>query len=184
MPASARIVSNMAGYLPSRSRIRCLTLQPASSRSITRLRAAWPTQAAVGCAVTPRTGIRRLACSITARMYIRAPVNVTVSMKSAASSAWAWERRKSVHVVAARSGAGSLPASCRICQTVDGATLIPSVSSSPCTLRYPQLPFSRASRSTKARIDHSVRGRPRRRGRAAGAATPRRGGVRAGHGAT
>src|SRR6266498_2812248 len=87
----------------------------------------------------PRTRIRRLACSITVRTYIRAPVSVTVSMKSAASSASAWERRKSAQVGAARSGAGSIPASRRISQTVDGATVIPSVSSSPCTLRYRQL---------------------------------------------
>ncbi len=73
--------------------------------------------------------------------------------------------RDTVHVVAARSGAGSMPASCRISQTVDGATRVPSVSSSPCTLRYPQLPFSLARRSAKARIERSVRGRPRRRGR-------------------
>jgi hypothetical protein len=38
------------------------------------------------------------------------PVNVTVSMKSVASSAWAWVRRKSTHVVEDRSGAGSMPA--------------------------------------------------------------------------
>src|SRR4029450_6916214 len=105
--AEMHLAMQVAGYLPSRARTSNLTWQPASSRSITRLRAAWPTQAAVGCAVTPRTRIRRLACSITVRMYSRAPVNVTVSMKSAASNAWAWERRKSVQVVAARSGAGS-----------------------------------------------------------------------------
>jgi hypothetical protein len=39
---------------------------PASSRSMTRFLAAWVTQEAVGCAVAPRTRIRRLACSITA----------------------------------------------------------------------------------------------------------------------
>jgi hypothetical protein len=40
-------------------------------------------------------------------MYILAPVRVTVSMKSAANSASACERRKSVQVVTVRSGAGS-----------------------------------------------------------------------------
>jgi hypothetical protein len=96
-----------AGILAVPVRIRYVTLQPASSRSIGRLRAAWPTRAAVGWAVAPRTRMRRLACSITVRMYIRAPVSVTAWRKSAASSACAWERRKSVQVVAARSGAGS-----------------------------------------------------------------------------
>jgi hypothetical protein len=39
------------------------------------------------------------------------PVSVTVSVKSAASRASACERRKSAHVAAPRSGAGSMPAS-------------------------------------------------------------------------
>jgi len=38
---------------------------------------------------------------------MRIPVNVTVSMKSAASRALACERRKSAQVVVVRSGAGS-----------------------------------------------------------------------------
>ncbi len=63
--------------------------------------------------------MRRLACSMTARMYIRTPVSVTVSMKSAASRASACERRKSAHVATPRSGAGSMLASRRISQTVD-----------------------------------------------------------------
>lgn len=109
--------------------------------------------------------MRRLVCSITARMYILVPVSVIVSMKSAASSASACERRNCAQVVAARSGAGSIAASQRISQTVDGATFTPSASSSLCSRRYPQLPFSRAKRSTRARIDRRVRGRPRRRGR-------------------
>lgn len=46
--ASARIASNRAGYFPSRSRMRYFTERPASSRSMTRLRAAWATHAAVG----------------------------------------------------------------------------------------------------------------------------------------
>jgi hypothetical protein len=68
-------------------------------------------------------------------MYILAPVSVMVSMKSAASNAWAGERRNWVQVEVVRSGAGSIPASRRIDQTVDAATLTPSTSSSPCTLR-------------------------------------------------
>jgi len=45
---------------------------------MTRLRATWVTQAAVGCAVAPRIHTRRVACSMTARTYIRVPVKVTV----------------------------------------------------------------------------------------------------------
>jgi len=58
-----------------------------------------------------------------------------------------------------------MPASRRISQTVDAATFTPSVSSSPCTRRYPQLLFFRASRSTRMRIERSVGGRPGRLGR-------------------
>jgi predicted CoA-binding protein len=106
---------------------------PAWCRSMARLRAAWVTQAVVGCAVAPRTRMRRVACSMTARTYRLVPVSVTVSMKSAASSVWACQRSKVAQVVVVRSGEGSMPASRRICQTVEAATLIPRVSSSPCT---------------------------------------------------
>jgi hypothetical protein len=63
----ARMRSNRAGYLPSRSRRRYFTRHPASSMSMARLRAAWATHAAVGWAVTPRIRTRRVACSMTAR---------------------------------------------------------------------------------------------------------------------
>jgi hypothetical protein len=43
-------------------------------------------------------------------MSMRVPVKVTVSMKSAANRVSAWQRRKVAHVVADRSGAGSMPA--------------------------------------------------------------------------
>jgi hypothetical protein len=39
-------------------------------------------------------------------------------------------------------------------------TWCPSRHSSPCTLRYPQPGFSRASRSTKSRISWLIPGRP------------------------
>ena len=97
-----------AGNFPSRSRIRKRARQPASSRSITRFLIAWVTQLAVGCAVVPSTRTRLVACSMTARMYWRCPLRVTVSMKSQASRASACERRKSAQVVDARSGAGSM----------------------------------------------------------------------------
>src|SRR5258707_11020846 len=51
---------------------------------------------------------------MTARMYNLVPVSVMVSMKSAATSASACERRNCVQVVATRSGAGSIPAVRRI----------------------------------------------------------------------
>jgi hypothetical protein len=51
---------------------------------------------------------------MTARMYWRWPLSVTGSMKSQAGGASACERRKSAHVLDARSGAGSRPACLRI----------------------------------------------------------------------
>ena len=101
---------------------------------MTRLRAVWVTHAAVGCAVAARIRTRRLACSMTARTYNLVPVSVMVSMRSAAGSASACERRNCAQVVA-RSGAGSIPAVRRISQTVEAATVTPRVGSSPCTLR-------------------------------------------------
>ena len=47
---------------------RYVVLVPASSRSMARFLAACVTQAPVGCAVAPRIRIRRLACSMAARM--------------------------------------------------------------------------------------------------------------------
>jgi hypothetical protein len=70
--------------------------------------------------------------------YIRTPNKVTVSKKSQASRAWAWEHRKSAQVLQTRSGAGSIPACFSIPQAVEAATSTPSTSSSPWILRYPQ----------------------------------------------
>ncbi|ADI04313.1 hypothetical protein SBI_01192 [Streptomyces bingchenggensis BCW-1] len=127
---------------------------------MTRFFAAWATQDAVGCVVAPRIRIRRLLCSITTSTYIRVPERVTVSMKSQASRASAWVRRKLAQVLEFRSGAGSMPASFRISQTVDAPTFTPSTRSSPCRRRYPQLGFSFARRSTRMRIERTVGGRP------------------------
>jgi RNA polymerase sigma-70 factor (ECF subfamily) len=130
-----------------------------------RFFAACATHDAVGCVVAPKIRIRRLACSITANTCIRAPKRVTVSKKSHASRASAWERRKSAQVLEARSGAGSIPASFRISHTVDAATCTPRTSNSPWSRRYPQQGFSFARRTTRARTELTVRGRPGRFGR-------------------
>jgi hypothetical protein len=55
IPASARTASDSGGYLASGSRMKDLTRQPVSCRSMTRFRVAWVIQAAVGCAVASRT---------------------------------------------------------------------------------------------------------------------------------
>ena len=60
----------------------------------------------------------------------------------------------------ARRGAGSIPASCRICHTVDAAIWWPSLTSSPCTRRCPHAGLSVAMRITSLRTAVAVGGRP------------------------
>lgn len=74
-------------------------------------------------------------------------MRVEVSKKSAVMRAWAWGRRNAAQVCDVRWGAGSMPASLRISQTVEAATLMPNTSSSPWILRYPQELFSPAFRA-------------------------------------
>jgi hypothetical protein len=52
----------------------------------------------------------------------------------------------------------------KISQTVEAATFQPLVRSSPWILRYSQVSFSRAQRSTRARRASGLAGRPGRRG--------------------
>lgn len=129
----------------------------ASSRFMTMFFAACVTQDAAGCAVAPRTPDTPTGV-LDHREHVQPrPDSVTVSRKSHASRASAWERRKSAHVLEARSGAGLIPASWRISQTVEAATLISRTSSSPWMRRYPQPGFSRASRTTRSRIERGAR---------------------------
>jgi hypothetical protein len=119
------------GVLAVAARIRCFTVAPASWRSMTRFLARCVVQAAVGWAVAPRMRTRRVACSMTAKTYSRAPVRVRVSKTSAARIACAWPRRKAARVCRSRWGAGSMPVFLRISQAVEGAILMPRVASSP-----------------------------------------------------
>ena len=123
--------AGQARNFPSRSLIRNRARQRASSRSITRSLAACAAQDAVEWPAAPRILIRRLARAITANPCSRAPDRVTASKKSQASRAPAWDRRETAHVVGPRSGAGSIPAWCRISQTMEAATFTPDTSSSP-----------------------------------------------------
>ena len=108
----------------------------------------------------PRMGARRPVRSREGSSY------VIPDRLIEASRAPAGERRKSAQVVQLRSDAGSIPASCRISQTVEAATTFtPGTSSSPCTRRYPHPGFSQTSRNTSTRTECTVRGRPGCRGR-------------------
>lgn len=131
MLSAAKTASNARVYLLSRSLIRCVTVAPVSCGSMTRFRAAWVTQSAVGCAVMPRLRMRRLVCSMTAKRYMLALFRVVAVNKSQARIAWAWLCRKVAQVWWSRSGAGSIPCCFRISHTVEGATLMPRAASSP-----------------------------------------------------
>jgi len=63
---------------------------------------------------------------------------------------------------AAGRGGGPIPASCRICHTVEAAIVWPSLTSSPCTRRCPHAGFSIAMRITSFLIAAAVDGRPGR----------------------
>ena len=65
MSIAVKTASKAAVNLASRSRMRNRNRRPASSRSMSRLRACWVSQAPVGWAVTPRMCTRRVACSMT-----------------------------------------------------------------------------------------------------------------------
>jgi hypothetical protein len=87
------------------------------------------------------------------------PLSRSAVKKSSAKIPCAWDRRNSGtpelrnsgQPGPSRRGAGLIPALLRICQTVDGATVMPSPASSPWMRRYPHDSFSRASRSTTDR---------------------------------
>ena len=119
MSMAVKTASKAVVNLASRSRMRNRKRRPASSRSMSRLRACWVSQAPVGWAVTPRMCTRRVACSMTKNAYSRRRVMVSRWNRSQARIACAWARRNSVHDGPARRGEGSMPALCRIFQTVE-----------------------------------------------------------------
>jgi hypothetical protein len=85
---------------------------------------------------------------------------VSMCRKSQAMMLFACAVRNSCQVGPLRRGAGSMPAACRMFQTVDAAMVWPSRASSPWILRCPHRLFSVASRRTSWRIAMGVAGRP------------------------
>lgn len=72
--------------------------------------------------------------------------------------------RNSIHVSPFRRGEGSMPWRRRMAQTLDGASRIPIVASSPWIRRYPQVEFSLANRRTISTVPAGTLGRPERWG--------------------
>ena len=108
--------------------------------------------------------MRRVECSMTAKTYSARPG------QGADLEEIAGEQR--VGLAAQEVGPGGVRAFgrgwdavlLRISQTVEAATLMPRAASSPWMRRYPQDVFSRARRRTRARMERTVGGRPRRFG--------------------
>lgn len=73
-----------AGERGVRSRITNVNCATRPSRSMSRVRACWATQPAVGCAVTPRMWTLRVACSTTAKQYSLVSSTVSQWKKSQA----------------------------------------------------------------------------------------------------
>ncbi|MFT7841260.1 hypothetical protein Q5530_34430 [Saccharothrix sp. BKS2] len=149
MLASAT-TSNRVGYFPSRSWIGNRAELLVSSKSVTRFPEAWTTQDAGrvrGGTQDPDSA----AGVLDDREYVkRVPFRGEVSKKSQAGRGSACERRKADRVVVVRWDTGLIPASLRICQTVDAATVMPGARSSPWMGRWPQARFS-------CRAQHRVR---------------------------
>jgi hypothetical protein len=79
--ASAKIASNTALNLASRSRIRNLNEPIRSPKSISRFRVCCPVHAPSGCAVTPTTWTSRVAISVTNSTYRRLRKTVSAVKK-------------------------------------------------------------------------------------------------------
>src|SRR5262249_17911162 len=73
------------------------------------------------CPFTPSPRIRRKWCSTTVSTNMRAPRTVSTWTKSAARMPRACAVRPCFQVGPDRRGAGSIPAACRICHTVEAA---------------------------------------------------------------
>jgi hypothetical protein len=125
-----------------------------------RLRACCTVHSPVGFAVTPPRCIRRVPCSMNTRTCSLLRSTVSTCRKSTATIPPAWACRNCRQPGPERRGAGSMPAECRICHTVDGATVTPSFMSSPWIRRCPHSGFSLASRTTRRAMPGTFAGRP------------------------
>ncbi len=131
-----------------------------SSRVKARLRACCTVHSPVGLAVTPPRCIRRVPCSMNTRTCSLLSSTVSTCRKPAATIPAAWACRNCRQVGPARRGAGSMPAARKISQTVDGATVTPSLVSSPWIRRCPHSGFSCARRTMSRATPGTVGGRP------------------------
>src|SRR5207248_10070276 len=109
MPAPARTASKALVKFDPRSRIMNLIRCVCAPGSIIRLRACCTVRSPVGCSVTPRMRIRRVACSTTAGAWAGVPLRRSIVKKSQARIAPARERRNCGQAGPVRRGAGATP---------------------------------------------------------------------------
>src|SRR5450755_298557 len=160
VPAAWKTASKDEVKFDPRSRIRNLMSSNRSSRLRARLRACCTVHSPVGFAVTPPRCIRRVPCSMNTRTCSLLRSTVSTCRKSTATIPAAWACRNCRQPGPERRGAGSMPAECRICHTVDGAIVTPSFVSSPWIRRCPHSGFSLASRTTRRAMPGTFGGRP------------------------
>jgi hypothetical protein len=160
IPQASKTASNEAVKFEPRSRIKNLMSSNRASSFIARFRACCMAQSPVGFAVTPPRCIRRVPCSMNTRTYSLLSSTVSTWTKSTARIPAAWAVRNCRQAGPERRGAGSMPAVWSISQTVDGATVTPSLVSSPWIRRYPHSGFSLPRRTTRRATLGTVGGRP------------------------
>ena len=159
---AAEDVVEAAAELWSRSWLRKRSGCCRSSSAINRLRACWVTQAASGVLVEATSSMRRRSSEMKKRMWIRFSQSVSTVRKSQAMVTAACWRRNWRQLSRSRCGAGGRPAAARIARSEVAETAMPRPRNSPTIRWYPQVGFSRASRSTSSRVCCASGGRPGR----------------------
>ena len=162
-----RISPKTRVYRGSRSWIRWDAVRRQPSTGAVRLRARCSIHAPYGCGWIPAMVTRRVLSSITKKTRYRlrpASVSTSTVNRSQAARPSQCACKNAFHGVRrARSGAGSIPWSCRIRLTVFRAMSWPRFASAPRMRVYPHGGFSTAIRTTRSATSRGVIGRPRRR---------------------
>jgi hypothetical protein len=160
MPAAWNAASKQPVNCPARSLIRNLIEAVSWPRSIRTLRAACAVHAPSGLAVMPARWTAAGAV-LDDDQGVDAPQQHGVHMDEVDRENPAGLCIQELLPGQARAaGAGSIPAACRICQTVEAAIGWPSLTSSPCTRQCPHAGLPVAMRITSLRIAAAVDGRP------------------------
>ncbi|CAM5610673.1 hypothetical protein SHIRM173S_04123 [Streptomyces hirsutus] len=171
--SASKTASDAAPYVSSRSRGGNRSESVRLPGSAARFRACRTARARVGRAVTPVMCSRRVPCSRNAGAYNRPPSAVSTWRKSTATMPRPGPSGTPARSGRKRRGAGSSPAACGICHTVEAAIGCPGRAGSPWTLLCPHRGFSLARRRVGFSSAALVGGRPVRPRRRRGPTSPR-----------